>query len=151
MKKNFGKKTISVIMACAMLSAMSMSAFADEAVTDNVPVSVSNSGESVQPTAISGSGSITVDGSGAFTIYSPGWSLFGHADIEVSGASASNEVRVIIEYPGGTIVGNTYQEYTKDGKYTVGLTSAKAGYYRVEVNTTNGPATVKVTLGDLWK
>lgn len=145
MKRFNFKKCLSLLVALTMMLCMGISASAFEANTMSEGNYIKSSSR-----AISGSGSITVDGSGSFTIYSPDWSLFGHATIVVSGASASNPVLVTLKRPTGQIIGEYQQKYTQNGTYNLNITNAKAGTYTVEVTTVSAVATVSVYLGDLY-
>ena len=146
MKINRVKKILSLVIETATMFCMGVSAQA----ADNSSNEVSANYSMASTRAISGSGSITVNGSGSFTIYSPDWSLFGHATIQISGASAANPVLVTLKRPTGQIIGEYQHRYTQSGTYNVNITNAKAGTYTVEVNATGGTATVRVSLGDLY-
>lgn len=103
----------------------------------------------VQPMAISGSGSITVNGYGEFTINSPGWSLFGHATVTVKGSNGRVVVS-IIDPNGKTVVPTAGLIFNSDGTINQNITNAPSGTYTVRIQTTNGSATVTVSLHDWY-
>lgn len=143
-KAKFSKKILAVLVALTLCVAVSLPAFAAEPAT-----ATTTSNSVVTPDAISGSGSAS-GSSGSFQIYSPGWGIWGHAVVTVTGnpiyISIDDYAGADISY-GGSTVGALYLGVGSNQR--VNLTRASSGYYTVTYYTVNGGnANVYVTLAD---
>lgn len=138
------KKIVTVITVTFLCLCMSITTFASEEIlraTTNEQII----NENTSPKAISGSGQCTTSGYTEFTIYSPAWSLWGHAQITVSGGTAV--IGIVAPNGNSAIDGGTV--LLSPGNHRVGLINTKAGTYSVHVQSAYGESvTVKVELKD---
>jgi hypothetical protein len=96
--------------------------------------------------AISGSGSASGSGYTEFSIYSPSWSLIGHAEVTVSGAPVALS---IVSPNGKACVSGGVTILNPGTNQRVGLSNTVTGTYKVRFYSTNGSnASVSVTLKD---
>ncbi len=83
-----------------------------------------------------------------FKVYSPDWSLFGHATVTISGASAGAVTAIQIRDSNNRLITSDYG-LTLNGNFTetVKITNAPAGNYTV-IAQSSEDVVVTVTLGD---
>lgn len=146
MKRNFVRKTISLVMALTMCFATTVCV---SAVETNLPQGGITE-ESANTRAIGGSGSGYVNCSTTiFKIYSPGWSMWGHAMISCS-SNATADIYVIIKNESGQECITGTGTFVKPGQtIKQNLKNTSAGTYTVEIMS-SGSGTVTVQLKDLW-
>lgn len=145
-KRNLLRNIIILATVLSLCFSTNILALAAE---NNVAPEVTTTNVVVEPMAISGTGAAS-GSSGQFTIYSPGWGIWGHAVVTVTG----NPIYLSIDdyqgadiYYGGSTVGAIYLGVGANQR--VNLTRASSGYYTITYYTINGrDATVTVTLAD---
>jgi len=148
-KRNILRSIIVLATVLSLCFSTSIPTFAAEKMKVTETPDVIKTDISVQPLAISGSGSAS-GSSGQFTIYSSGWGIWGHAIVTVTG----NPIYLSIDdykgadiYYGGSTVGAIYLDTGANQR--VNLTRASSGDYTITYYTINGGnATVTVTLAD---
>lgn len=139
-KTNVFKKISALVCALTLCLSMSVAAFAAE---NTAPVS---EGTTVSPRAISGSTTITTSGYAEGTIYSPGWSIWGHAVVTVTGGPV---VLSIVGPNGSTCIDGGGVMLSPGANQRVGMINTNhAGNYSIRVQAYEGTATVTVTLKD---
>lgn len=147
MKKNI-KKIVSLGLVLVLCMSMSVVSFAKDYSIDNTKsISEAASESSIQPRAVSGTGTVTTSGYGTCTIYSPGWSLFAHANVTVTGGDA---VISIVNPNGEACIDGGTVWLSPGANQRVGLMkTTKTGNYEVRVQSAYGDnVTVTVTLCD---
>ena len=102
--------------------------------------------DTVVPKAISGSTTITTGDYAESTIYSPGWSIWGHAEVTVTGAPVALST---IGPDGNSCIDGGVVMLNPGANQRVGMINTNhRGNYIVRVQAYSGVATVTVTLKD---
>lgn len=143
LKKIGFQKVIAAFTVLSLCMCMNVSAFAAENTTaGNEPIEAT---DSISTKVISGSGECTTNGYQEFFIYSPAWSIWGHAQITVSGGTAL----VSIVSPNGNSAIASGGVLLSSGSHRVNLINTVAGNYSVHVQSSYGETvTVRVELKD---
>lgn len=145
-KKKLFKRISALFCVLTLCLSMSGVAFASETDTTSTVTSLESSEDTVVPKAISGSTTITTGDYAESTIYSPGWSIWGHAEVTVTGAPVALS---IIGPDGNSCIDGGVVMLNPGANQRVGMINTNhRGNYIVKVQAYSGVATVTVTLKD---
>lgn len=138
------KKISLFLVAIALFTTTNSVVFASESKEE---ANLVNTQEVFSTRAISGTGSVTTSGYSTFTIYSPGWSLWGHAEVSVTGGEAAIS---IVSPEGKNCISSGVIVLSPGYNQRVNLVNInKSGTYEVRVQSMRGNnVTVTVTLKD---